>query len=201
MHVFMHIRVHQNFMNEYVARATVRPHRGYRFTARSFATVTSVSVHISVVYGLSNNMRECAQKAQFSACSVEVLPARGMVRSVSFIKFRRTINSRSRSWVSLTRFINLERATPTSRSEASGSQELESIQQFVRAHWRNVSKQSEEDWSWLLMLFAWGPRLQQTHRCPDGQQRTGREDLDMLTLSCVTSKPNAFSACGLTANT
>lgn len=66
MHVFMHIRIHQNFMNEYVARATVRPHRGYRFTARSFATVTSVSVDASVVYGLSNNMRECARKAQFS---------------------------------------------------------------------------------------------------------------------------------------
>lgn len=66
MHVFMHIRVHRDFMNEHVAKATVHPHRCYRFTARSFATVTSVSVDISVVYGLSTNMRECARKAPFS---------------------------------------------------------------------------------------------------------------------------------------
>lgn len=124
----------------------------------------------------------CSESSVFYACSAEALPACGMVRSVSFIKFRRTINSRSRSWVSLTRFINLERATPTPRSEASGSEELESSQQFVHAPWRNVSEQREEDWSWLLVLFAWGPRLQQTHRCPDGQQRTGREDLHMLPL-------------------
>ncbi len=123
----------------------------------------------------------CSESSVSYACSAEALPARGMVRSVSFIKSRRTINSRSRSWVSLTRFINLERATPTPRREASGPEELESSQQFVHAPWRNVSEQSE-DWSWLLVLFARGPRLQQTHRCPDGQQRTGRGDLHMLPL-------------------
>lgn len=121
MHVFMHIGVHQNFMNEHVARTTFRPHRGYRFAARRFTTMTSVSVDILAQYGLNNNMRMCSESPVFSALSVQTLPACGMVRPVSFIKFRRTINRRSLSGVSLTRFINLERATPTSRSEASGS--------------------------------------------------------------------------------
>lgn len=56
MHVFMHIKVHQNFMNEYVARTTfllsgVR----HRFSARSFTTVTSVPIGILIGYGLKNN--------------------------------------------------------------------------------------------------------------------------------------------------
>lgn len=67
MHVFMHIRVRQNFMNENVARTTFRPHRGYRFPARGFTTITSVSVDVLVQYGLNDNsVRECAQTAQVS---------------------------------------------------------------------------------------------------------------------------------------